>query len=110
MDHQQHTHDHPPLGGAIGGGAECLACPICVVLQAVAEARPEVLGHVAAAGRELALAVQALLGVQPPDRPAADDRPADDRPADRPVERSEDRTAEARRARGGPRVQRIRVE
>jgi hypothetical protein len=57
---QQHTHDHPPMGG----GAECLACPVCVLLQAVAGARPEVVSHLAAAGRELTLALAALVEAQ----------------------------------------------
>lgn len=57
---EQHTHDHPP----IGGGAECLACPICVLLQALTTARPEVTQHLVNAGRELTLAFAALVEAQ----------------------------------------------
>jgi hypothetical protein len=42
-------------------GGECRSCPVCLVLQALQEARPEVRAHLAAAGRELALALQAVL-------------------------------------------------
>jgi hypothetical protein len=40
---------------------ECTVCPVCVVLHALSNAKPEVTMHLAAAARELALAVQALL-------------------------------------------------
>lgn len=51
-----HGHAHGP---PIGGGTECLLCPVCVVLQALTEARPEVTQHLLAAARELALALKA---------------------------------------------------
>lgn len=51
-------HAHGP---AIGGGPECLLCPICVLLQAITDTRPEVTQHLLAAARELALALQAGL-------------------------------------------------
>ncbi len=60
MDGGHEASDH--AGWAhLGGGQECRACPICVLLQAVSSARPEVLGHLVAAGRELTAALQALL-------------------------------------------------
>jgi hypothetical protein len=60
VQEQHHTHEHPP----VGGGAECLACPICVLLQAVSSVRPEVVQHLVAAGRELTLALQAVVAAQ----------------------------------------------
>jgi hypothetical protein len=60
VSEQHHSHDHPP----VGGGAECLACPVCVLLQAVSSVRPEVVQHLAAAGRELTLALAALVEAQ----------------------------------------------
>jgi hypothetical protein len=63
-DDGEHRYDHPPLGGAVGGGQECLACPICVLLQALSTTRPEVLQHLLAAGRELTLALQAVVDSQ----------------------------------------------
>lgn len=45
----------------IGGSPECALCPVCVVLQAVTTAHPEVTSHLLAAGRELTLAVKAVL-------------------------------------------------
>lgn len=60
---EQHSHEHPPLGG-IGGSAECVLCPICVLLQALTSARPEVSEHLLAAARELSLALQAVLEAQ----------------------------------------------
>lgn len=45
----------------IGGSPECALCPVCVVLQAVTTAHPQVTGHLLAAGRELTLAVKAVL-------------------------------------------------
>lgn len=59
-DDHEHSHDHPPLG-ADGDGGACLACPVCVVLQAVRTSSPEVVEHLAAAGRELALALQVVI-------------------------------------------------
>lgn len=60
---EQHAHEHPPVSG-IGGGAECVLCPICVLLQAVTSLRPEVTEHLLAAARELTLALQAALDAQ----------------------------------------------
>lgn len=59
MSEQQHS-DHRADGG-IGGGQECLLCPVCVLLQALHSTKPEVTRHLLAAGRELTLALQALL-------------------------------------------------
>lgn len=42
-------------------GSECRSCPVCLVLQALQEARPEVRTHLVAAGRELVLALRAAL-------------------------------------------------
>jgi hypothetical protein len=42
-------------------GKECTACPVCVLLSSLSNAKPEVTLHLAAAARELALAVQALI-------------------------------------------------
>lgn len=50
--HEHHDHEAHP---------ECLMCPICVVLQALASARPEVTRHLVAASRELSLALKAVL-------------------------------------------------
>jgi hypothetical protein len=65
MDDQEHSHaagDLPPHG--IGGGPECTLCPVCVFLQAVSSIRPEVTQHLLNAGRELTLAVTAMLDAQ----------------------------------------------
>lgn len=62
-DRHTHTHDHPP-NSRIGGGQECVLCPVCVLLQALSTARPEVMEHLLAAGKELTLAVQALVEAQ----------------------------------------------
>jgi hypothetical protein len=42
-------------------GSECRSCPVCLVLQALQDVRPDVRAHLAAAGRELALALRAAL-------------------------------------------------
>ena len=64
-DNQQPPpHEHPPFGGAIGGGPECLICPVCVLLQAVTSTRPEVTRHLLAAAKELTQALQAVLDDQ----------------------------------------------
>jgi hypothetical protein len=42
-------------------GSECRSCPVCLVLQALQEVRPEVRMHLVAAGRELVLALRAAL-------------------------------------------------
>jgi hypothetical protein len=54
--------DAPHAAGA--GGAECLLCPICALLQALTSARPETAQHLLAAGRELALALKSILESQ----------------------------------------------
>lgn len=84
-DRQTHAHDHGPHA-QIGGGEECVLCPICVLLQALSTSRPEVMGHLAAAGRELALALQAIVdghAATPPDETSGEDRgPTRGRPTD----------------------------
>jgi hypothetical protein len=50
------------------------ACPLCAGLAALRQARPEAVEHLVRAGTELVLAVRALLGAPPADRPAADTR------------------------------------
>lgn len=52
-DAHQHAGD--------GESPECLLCPVCALLQALATSRPEVTKHLMAAGRELTLALQAAL-------------------------------------------------
>lgn len=66
----QHQHQHPPIGGS----AECTLCPVCVVLQAISASRPEVMEHLQAAGRELTLALQAVLEQQADAQAAGRDR------------------------------------
>lgn len=61
------SHGHGPfegVPGGIGGGPECTLCPVCVLLQAMTTARPEVTTHLIAAGRELTLALKAALEAQ----------------------------------------------
>ncbi|MDP9405189.1 MAG: hypothetical protein M3O86_01085 [Actinomycetota bacterium] len=53
------AHEHGP-----GAGPECALCPVCVLLQALTTARPDVTGHVLAAGPELTLALRAALDAQ----------------------------------------------
>lgn len=55
MPEEAHRHSRP------GDSPECLLCPVCVLLQALTTARPEVTQHLAAAGRELTLALKAAL-------------------------------------------------
>lgn len=57
---QHHGHDTPPAGED-ANGAECVLCPVCVLLQAVSSSRPEVTQHLVAAGRELTRALAVLL-------------------------------------------------
>jgi hypothetical protein len=45
-------------------GSECRSCPVCLVLQALQEVRPEVRTHLIAAGRELVLALRAALAAE----------------------------------------------
>jgi hypothetical protein len=42
-------------------GSECRSCPVCLILRALEEVRPDVRAHLVAAGRELALALRAAL-------------------------------------------------
>jgi hypothetical protein len=39
----------------------CRSCPVCLLIAAVSELQPEAAAHLAAAGRELALAVRAVV-------------------------------------------------
>lgn len=55
MPEDAHRHDGPD------GHQECLICPICIVLQALSTARPEVTRHLVAASRELSMALRAIL-------------------------------------------------
>jgi hypothetical protein len=65
MDDQHDAHEHRGLpGSGIGGGPECTLCPVCVLLQAVTSVRPEVTQHLLNAGRELTLALTAVLETQ----------------------------------------------
>lgn len=62
-DSRAHAHGHE-LPGGIGGSQECLLCPVCVFLQAMTQARPEVTQHLLAAARELTLALRAVVESQ----------------------------------------------
>ena len=64
MDDEQHHHGRGATGFGIGGGTECTLCPICVLLQAMTSLRPEVTQHLLNAGRELTLALTAVLEAQ----------------------------------------------
>ena len=74
------TADVGSAAGATGGEPRahtpdvCGVCPICVGLRALAESRPELVGHLAEAARHVALAARSLM-----DRPerdgAAEDEP-----------------------------------
>jgi len=44
-----------------GSGPECQVCPICAFLRVVDQARPEVVGHLVEAARQLTLAAKAAL-------------------------------------------------
>lgn len=72
-DEQPPPHEHPPPGGGIGGGQECLICPLCVLLQALTTARPEVTEHLLAAAKEVTLALQRLVETQTNAHDAASD-------------------------------------
>ncbi|HWH31332.1 MAG TPA: hypothetical protein VNU01_01530 [Egibacteraceae bacterium] len=70
-DSDGNGQDHPPpdghahtLPGGVGGSQECLLCPVCVFLQAMTQARPEVTQHLLAAARELTLALRAVVETQ----------------------------------------------
>lgn len=65
MDDQQHGHEHAGLPhSGIGGSPECTLCPVCVLFQAMTSVRPEVTQHLLNAGRELTLALTAVLETQ----------------------------------------------
>ncbi|WP_052667755.1 hypothetical protein [Nitriliruptor alkaliphilus] len=68
-----------PGGGGDGGGGHridaCGVCPICVGLRALGEARPDLVGHLTEAARQLALAVRTVV-----DAAAPDDQPGDATP------------------------------
>jgi hypothetical protein len=53
-DPPTHEHDH-----ATGGPSRL--CPLCLLIDAASDLRPEVRTHLRAAGRELALALKAAL-------------------------------------------------
>ena len=53
----EQTHRH----GEVGGSPECRICPVCVLLQALTTSRPDVTRHLVAAGRELTMALTAIL-------------------------------------------------
>ena len=62
MEDEQHRHEHGPIpSSGIGGGPECTLCPVCVLFQALSSMRPEVTQHLLNAGRELTLALTAML-------------------------------------------------
>lgn len=62
MDDEQDRHEHGPFASSgIGGGPECTLCPVCVLFQALTSVRPEVTQHLLNAGRELTLALTAML-------------------------------------------------
>ena len=66
-------------GSTVGAGHQpdvCGVCPICVGLRALAESRPELMGHLAEAARHVALAARSLR-----ERPAEADSEARDRGA-----------------------------
>jgi len=70
--------EEPHIDG-VGEGAECRLCPICVLLQAVSATRPEVTGHLLAAGRELTSALKAALdGHEPEPQAGGPSDPADE--------------------------------
>lgn len=54
-------------------GGKCRSCPVCLLVQAFQEARPDVQAHLVAAGRELALALRAALASERPSDMAPDD-------------------------------------
>jgi hypothetical protein len=63
MDEQPNHHEHGAIPG-FGGGPECTLCPVCVFLQAITSVRPEATQHLLNAGRELTLALTAMLETQ----------------------------------------------
>jgi hypothetical protein len=65
---------------------QCRSCPVCLVLQAIDDIRPEVRTHLAAAGRELLLALRAAVA----DHDGGSARSADDVWADDRCGRSPD--------------------
>ena len=50
---------------AHGDHQGCRSCPVCLLLDAVGHARPEVAAHLRAAGHELGLAMRAALETMP---------------------------------------------
>lgn len=57
---EREGHDHEPASH----DSTCQLCPVCVFLQALSDARPEVANHLLAAGRELSLALKAVVDAQ----------------------------------------------
>lgn len=53
------THDGPHVDGRV-----CDACPVCITLRAVQEARPEVVAHLADAAHHVTAALQAFADAQ----------------------------------------------
>ena len=84
-----------------GSSPECALCPVCVLLQAVTTTRPEVTGHLLAAGRELSLALAAAFAASADtfERAAAAHQQREDEPATAPAP-----------APAPPRLRRIPVE
>lgn len=77
-----------PAGGGGGGDGghridACGVCPICVGLRAIGDARPDLVGHLAEAARQLALAVRTVVDAAAPDGEAASERGAGQRPTSR---------------------------
>ena len=65
MENEQDGHEHGAIPAhGIGGGPECTLCPLCVLYQALSSVRPEVTQHLLNAGRELTLALTAMLETQ----------------------------------------------
>lgn len=65
---------HEARGGDGGGGHHidaCGVCPICVGLRALGDARPDLVGHLAEAARQLALAVRTVVDATAPQDEAA---------------------------------------
>jgi hypothetical protein len=64
-------------GGGPGDGEghridACGVCPICVGLRVLGDARPDLVGHLAEAARQLALAVRTVVDAAAPEDEAAD--------------------------------------
>lgn len=51
---------HTATAGPHGDGSVCDACPVCIALRAVQQARPEVVAHLSDAAHHVTAALQAL--------------------------------------------------